>query len=127
MLHQHSFRERVFRTYHNQCTLCRLGHKELLDAAHIITDYEDLGEPIIQKGLALCKIHHAAYDKHILGISPDYIIKIRTDILHVIDGPMLRYGIQSLENNKIILPSSRKDRPDKDRLQQRYENFLKAV
>ena len=126
-LHQRSFRERVLRAYHNQCTLCRLRHKELLDAAHIIADSEDSGEPIIQNGLSLCKIHHAAYDKHILGITPDYIIKIRTDILRETDGPMLRYGIQSLENEKITLPASRKDWPGKDRLQQRFENFLKAV
>ena len=80
-LHQRSFRERVLRAYQNQCTLCRLRHKELLDAAHIIADSEDSGEPVIQNGLSLCKIHHAAYDKHILGITPDYIIKVRTDIL----------------------------------------------
>ena len=111
----------------NQCTLCRLRHKELLDAAHIIADSEDSGEPIIQNGLSLCKIHHAAYDMHIPGITSDYIIKVRSDILNETDGPKLKYGIQSLENNKIFLPASRKDWPGKDRLQQCYENFLKAV
>ena len=125
-LHQRSFRERVLRAYRNQCSLCQLRHSELLDAAHIIGDRDDLGDPIVQNGISLCKIHHAAYDKNILGISPDYIIKVRTDILEEIDGPMLKYGIQSLNTKRIILPKKRLDWPDQDRLQQRFELFLKA-
>lgn len=126
-LHQRSFRERVLRAYRNQCSLCQLRHSELLDAAHIIGDRDDLGDPIVQNGISLCKIHHAAYDKNILGISPDYIIKVRTDVLEEIDGPMLKYGIQSLNSKRIILPRRSDDWPDQERLQIRYENFLKAV
>lgn len=44
-LHQGAFRERVLRAYRHQCALCRLGHNELLDAAHIIPDSEAGGEP----------------------------------------------------------------------------------
>jgi putative restriction endonuclease len=125
-LHQRSFRERVLSAYQNHCALCNLRHTELLDAAHIIGDNEDLGEPIIQNGLALCKIHHAAFDQNILGIDPDYRIKIRHDILLETDGPMLKYGIQLLENNSLILPKDKRNYPDKDRLSTRYEQFLKA-
>ncbi|MBK9358459.1 MAG: HNH endonuclease [Bacteroidales bacterium] len=67
--------------------MCNLKHRELLDAAHIIADKDDMGEPIIKNGLALCKIHHAAFDQNILGIDPDYKIKIREDILMETDGP----------------------------------------
>ncbi|MFA5971924.1 MAG: HNH endonuclease [Lentimicrobiaceae bacterium] len=125
-LHQKSFRERVLAAYQNHCTLCNLRHVELLDAAHIIGDNEDTGEPIIQNGLALCKIHHAAFDQNILGISPDYTIKIRHDILQETDGPMLKYGIQLLDNNSLILPKDIRNYPDKDRLSTRFEQFLKA-
>ncbi len=125
-VHQRSFRERVLHAYQDQCTLCRLRHRELLDAAHIIPDSEESGEPIVQNGLSLCKIHHAAFDNNILGITPDYIIKVREDILQEIDGPMLKYGLQSLENNHLILPSNKKFWPDKDRLEIRYSRFLKA-
>ena len=125
-LHQQSFRERVLKAYHNQCTLCRLKHPELLDAAHIIGDNEDFGDPIIQNGLSLCKIHHAAFDRNIIGINPDYFIHVRKDILEEVDGPMLKYGLQSLENQKLILPGSHKNYPDPVRLEQRYEKFLRA-
>ena len=126
-LHQHSFRERVLRAYKNQCSLCKLRHRELLDAAHIISDKELEGLPLIKNGLSLCKIHHAAFDKNIIGITPDYHIKIRKDILQEVDGPMLKYGIQSLEDQKLYLPSSSKEWPDKEKLDYRYSLFLKAV
>jgi putative restriction endonuclease len=125
-LHQRSFRERVLEAYQNHCALCNLRHVELLDAAHIIGDNEDTGEPIIQNGLALCKIHHAAFDQNIIGINPDYRIKIRHDILLETDGPMLKYGIQLLNNNGLILPNNKRNYPDKDRLSTRFEEFLKA-
>ena len=125
-LHQRLFRERVLSAYQNHCTLCNLRHIGLLDAAHIISDKEDLGEPIVKNGLALCKIHHAAFDQNILGITPDYKIKIRQDILIEIDGPMLKYGIQLLENNDLILPKEKRNLPDKNRLSTRFDEFLKA-
>lgn len=125
-LHQRSFRERVLMAYSNQCALCKLKHIELLDAAHIIADKEDSGDPIVQNGLALCKIHHAAFDNHFIGINPDYIIKIRTDLLTETDGPMLKYGIQSLNNIKLILPNDKRNWPDRERLEFRFSAFLKA-
>ncbi|MCX6272126.1 MAG: HNH endonuclease [Bacteroidetes bacterium] len=126
-LHQRSFRERVLAAYQNQCTLCSLRHIELLDAAHIICDREDQGEPIIQNGISLCKIHHAAFDANILGINPDYQVSVRQDILEEIDGPMLKYGIQSMDKQRIILPNRKSDWPDKERLEIRFSEFLKAV
>ncbi len=125
-LHQTSFRERVIAAYREKCSLCSLKHRELLDAAHIIPDSEKGGDPIIQNGLSMCKIHHAAFDNNIIGISPDYTVKIRGDILEEIDGPMLRYGLQEMHNNKLILPSKRKDWPDQERLEIRYSKYLNA-
>jgi len=125
-VHQRAFREKVLRAYHSQCALCKLKHAELLDAAHIIPDSEEGGEPIVSNGLSLCKIHHAAFDKHILGITPDYTIKLREDILQEIDGPMLKYGLQSLQEKKIILPRHMNERPDRERLEIRYQDFLDA-
>jgi putative restriction endonuclease len=124
--HQQSFRIRVLAAYNSKCCLCRLNHSELLDAAHIIPDTEPKGNPIVPNGLTLCKIHHTAFDVNIIGISPDYDIHIREDILHEIDGPMLKHGIQELNHRKIILPTSRKDYPDRERLDWRYEKFLKV-
>ncbi len=85
-LHQEEFRIRVLSAYKEQCVFCRLRHPELLYAAHIIPDGEEGGEPIVPNGLSLCKIHHAAYDRNIVGVNPDYKIIVRKDILEEIDG-----------------------------------------
>jgi putative restriction endonuclease len=103
-----------------------MQHPELPDAAHIIGDLEDIGDPIIQNSLSLCKIHHSAFDQNIIGINPDYQVKVRKDILEEIDGPMLKYSLQSLNNSSLILPGHIKDYPDKERLDYRYNHFLKA-
>ncbi len=125
-LHQIAFREFVLDAYERKCTLCNLQHIELLDAAHIIADSELEGNPIVSNGLALCKIHHAAYDSDIIGISPDYLVKVRKDVLDEKDGPMLKYGLQAMEGNKIRFPRHKSDYPDRDRLDVRYKRFLSA-
>lgn len=121
-LHQSAFRERVLHAYKEHCAICNLKHRELLDAAHIIPD-KDGGEPIVPNGLALCKIHHAAFDMNFLGITPDYTVEIREDILVEKDGPMLKYGLQEAHKAKLILPKSYKSRPNKDMLEKRYRLF----
>jgi len=124
-LYQQTFRELVLEAYRNSCAICRLKHRELLDAAHIIPDSEG-GKPFVKNGLSLCKIHHTAFDQNIIGISPDYLVHVRSDILEEIDGPMLKHGIQEMHNSKIILPISKISQPNKDWLAQRYEKFLKV-
>jgi putative restriction endonuclease len=122
-LHQRGFRERVIKAYQSQCSFCKLKHAKLLDAAHIVPDIEDDGIPSINNGLALCKIHHAAFDQHIIGITPDYQIKVKEDVLHEKDGPMLKHGIQELQDRKLILPKSKKAWPKQEFLDWRYERF----
>ncbi len=122
-LHQQKFRSRVLRAYRSRCAVCRLKHSELLDAAHILPDSDPRGEPIVQNGLALCKIHHAAFDRHILGIRPDFRVEIRADILREVDGPMLKYGLQEMDGADIILPTSKGQRPRVDFIEARYEEF----
>lgn len=124
-LHQREFRERILIAYECQCALCRLRHAELLDAAHIRSDSEG-GEPVISNGLAMCKIHHAAYDANIMGISPSYEIELRHDILEEIDGPTLRYALQGLHGESILTPRSRRDKPDRELLAERFRQFRAA-
>jgi len=125
-LHQSAFRVQVLTAYREQCTICSLKHVPLLEAAHIIPDSKDDGEPVISNGLSLCKIHHAAYDQNILGITPDYKTEVRLDVLEEIDGPMLKHGIQEMHGRKLILPRSKADQPNKINVAQRYDEFKAA-
>ena len=125
-LHQTGFRERVLAAYREQCALCRLRHRELLEAAHIIGDKEEGGEPNVRNGVSLCKLHHAAFDKYFLAIRPDYTVEVKSAILDERDGPMLRFGLQGLHNQGIWTPRSATQKPDRDLLERRYERFLRA-
>lgn len=122
-LQQRSFREKVLDAYRSQCAFCRLKHRELLDAAHIIPDNLPEGKSTIENGLSLCKLHHAAYDSFMIGVSPDYIIHIRKDILEEEDGPVLQHGLKGLHNSKLILPASKSHYPNRDALAWRYSKF----
>lgn len=123
-LHQREFRGRVIAAYNIRCAICRLRHGELLDAAHIIGDRETGGDPLVSNGLSLCKIHHAAFDQNLLGISPDYVVHIDNALLEEIDGPMLRHGLQEMHGTVLTLPERRPDRPDRGRLEERFGRFL---
>lgn len=122
-LHQRAFRERVLEAYQRQCAFCRLRFEQLLDAAHIIPDTEAKGEPLVRNGLALCNLHHAAFDRHFLGLRPDYVIEVRADVLRQHDGPTLVYAIQALHGTRISLPSRSDLWPARDLLELRYSRF----
>ena len=125
-IHQRAFRERVLHAYREQCAFCRLRHKVLLDAAHIVPDTDPLGEPRVQNGMALCKLHHAAFDRLFLGVTPDYTIQVRRDILDEEDGPMLLHGLQELHGERIVLPKARRLRPDHALIEASYARFCAA-
>jgi putative restriction endonuclease len=126
-LHQVAFRERVLRAYAERCALCRLRHQELLDAAHITPDSDAEGEPIVSNGVALCKLHHAAFDRFFFAIRPDYVIEVRPSVLAESDGPMLVVGLQQIHGQQIHLPRRTVDLPDRARLERRYEQFRAAA
>jgi putative restriction endonuclease len=75
---QARFRETVLDAYASRCTLCRLRHRELLDAAHIVS-YAEGGTHLVTNGMSMCKIHHAAYDLDIVGVRPDGVAEVRAD------------------------------------------------
>ncbi|MGC5168201.1 HNH endonuclease [Luteimicrobium sp. DT211] len=122
-LHQPIFRTRVLLAYDTRCAVCELKHGSLLDAAHILPDSHERGIPAVPNGLALCKIHHAAYDQNFLGITPDCRVEIALDLLEEVDGPMLKHGLQEMHGRDIRLPRRRADRPDRDALAERFHTF----
>ncbi|HTK17075.1 MAG TPA: HNH endonuclease [Acidimicrobiia bacterium] len=125
-LHQSLFRERVLTAYASRCAICRLRHRELLDAAHILADLHPSGTPVVPNGLSLCKIHHSAFDANIVGIRPDYVVEVRADVRRERDGPMLLHGIQSVHGEPLHLPRRTLDKPNPAHLEERFEEFRAA-
>ncbi|GAA0035011.1 MULTISPECIES: HNH endonuclease [Brevibacterium] len=127
-VHQPAFRSMVLSAYENRCTICNLGHPGLLDAAHIVPDRDERGIAAVTNGLAMCKIHHAAFDRNFLGIRPDSVVQIRHDLLEEVDGPMLRHGLQDLHGRQLMkVPAHRRDRPNQELLETKYKEFQAAT
>jgi putative restriction endonuclease len=125
-LHQASFRAAVIAAYDGRCALSGVPETLLLDAAHIASDTdEEFGQPIVRNGLPLTKLHHAAFDNHLIGITPDYEIVVAERLRDVRDGPTLE-ALKGLHQRRLRLPSRIQDNPDKERLAIRYDAFLAA-
>ncbi|MDR7234034.1 HNH endonuclease [Agrococcus sp. BE272] len=125
-VHQPAFRGLVMSAYVERCAVCSLGHASLLDAAHIMGDKHELGAPRTSNGLALCKIHHSAFDRNMLGITPDYRVEIQPALLAEVDGPMLKHGIQEMQDRALLLPAKKADWPARDLLALKYAEFAAA-
>jgi putative restriction endonuclease len=125
-LHQPIFRVQVLHAYETKCTICRLKHASLLDAAHIRSDSLG-GQPVVTNGLAMCKIHHAAYDENIMSITPQYRVEVKPSVLLESDGPMLLHGIQEVDGWSIELPRRKAQHPDRQLLLERHTDFLRSA
>ncbi len=67
-----------------------------------------------------------ALDAHLIGIYADYKLHVAEGLLVQNDGPMLE-ALKRLKGGMIYLPDRAKDRPNRDRLAQRYERFKAAA
>jgi putative restriction endonuclease len=122
-LHQASFREAVIAAYAGRCAVTGLLEQRLLDAAHIVADsHEELGHAIVPNGLPLSKIHHAAFDAHLIGIDADFRVHVSRRLLGQRDGPMLEL-LKQTHGAKLRLPRRERDYPDRRRLALRFDVF----
>ena len=127
-LHQASFRDALLAAYRGRCAISHIPEPRLLDAAHIVMDAdEQLGQPVVSNGLPLTKIHHAAFDAHLIGIDPDFRIHVSDRLLEIRDGPFLEFGLKGIVGQLIEMPRRRADYPDRERLAIRFEEFRKAA
>ena len=85
------------------------------------------GAARVSNGLALCKIHHGAFDANLIGISPDYVVHVKDSVLATFDGPTLQHAIKEMDQQKLrVVPHTHHDRPDRDLLDERFQRFTQA-
>lgn len=126
-LHQATFREMVIAAYGGRCALSRLREPRLLDAAHIVSDKDELlRQPVVVNGLPLSKLNHAAFDANLIGIDPEFRVHVSERLLELRDGPILE-AMKKLQDRKMHLPKEAGDHPDKDRLAERFARFRAAA
>lgn len=125
-LHQEMFAHLVIEAYRERCAICNLPRRSLIDAAHIVPDRDERGSPTVPNGLALCKLHHAAFDANLIGIRPDSVIEVSTTLLDERDGPTLEHAIKSFNGRRLRTPRRREDAPSGEGLSIRYEVFRRS-
>jgi putative restriction endonuclease len=88
---------------------------------------ERLGQPSINNGICMSKIHHAAFDAGLIGIDADLRIHVSEHLLAMDDGPMLEQGLKALKGKLIRIPDDPLAAPDRKRLATRFDRFGSAA
>mgnify|MGYP002640808873 CR=1 FL=1 len=101
------FRERVIRAYERRCAVCgfdaRIGDALLgIEAAHIKW-HQYAGPDTVANGLALCSLHHSAFDRGAFTLSDDLHIQVSQDLT---GHDMVRRMITDLHGNPLTPPQS---------------------
>lgn len=123
-LHQRLFRQRVLAAYGKCCALSRLRLPELIDAAHIIPDVDqELGQPLVQNGICMSKLHHTAFDAGLIAIDQDLHVRVAKRVVGIDDGPMIEH-LRAIDGRPMRPPRDRTLWPDRDRLRQRYRETI---
>ena len=107
-----SFRKRVLTAYSSRCAICGM-QLSLVEAAHIVPVHEN-GTEETANGLALCALHHKAYDNSIITVWEDYSIKLSDARVLQLKQNGLDGGLEDFKNNLrpiIHLPPAISDRP----------------
>jgi len=107
------FRRNVLEAYRCRCAICGCSLR-LVDAAHIIPVSEPDGTDAVSNGIALCRLHHGAYDNALLGVLPDYRVALNEAEANHLREAELAHGLQAFRANlpeMITLPAVFANRP----------------
>ena len=109
----YDFRKRVLSAYGFRCAVCGV-QLELIDAAHIEPVSQEGSSDETCNGIALCKIHHAAYDNLLISFDESYKIQLREARLTALKSMDRHAGDSAFKaalKPVIILPADRRDYP----------------
>lgn len=122
-IRDNSFKSRVLTSYKNKCAFCGVQLK-LIDAAHIVPVQHD-GTDETSNGIALCALHHRAFDRNLVTFNTDYQILTNKGQFHKLTEIGLDGGAEKFIDDLravINLPPTISDRPHVD-----YINFANEI
>jgi len=108
------FRPAVLRAYGYKCAVCGCDLK-LVDAAHIVPVSYPQSTDEVTNGLALCRLHHGAFDNALLGVRTDYSVITNPEAEARLRELRLDMGLPEFKSrlpSSITLPTSLEMRPD---------------
>jgi len=112
-LRDYSFRNRVLTAYGRRCAFCDL-QMNLIEAAHIVPVNMETSTDETRNGIALCTLHHKAYDVSLVTFDERYRLVTNPQYLEEMKEASLDGGMQKFINNLkpiINVPPESRDRP----------------
>lgn len=113
LLRDRNFRKRVLAAYGHGCAMCEL-QLGLLDAAHILPVGHPASTDKVRNGVALCALHHRAYDLSLVTFDPAYAILVSAPRLAALAAASLAGGEAGFRGGlrpTLKLPPLTKHRP----------------
>ena len=108
-----NFRHKVLTAYGYKCAICgfdcRLGHTPIgLEAAHIKW-HQSKGPSTVDNGIAMCALHHKAFDRGVFSIDDNYLLLVNKNAY---GSKIFSILFKKNEGNKISLPPSKHENPN---------------
>lgn len=110
-----SFSRRVLDAYHHRCAFCGVQLR-LLDAAHIVPVAAPDSTDDVRNGVALCKLHHFAYDSNLVAFDAEYRIWVSRKRVRDLEAQGVAGGLKQfvgLLGLSLALPPDPRNHPDK--------------
>ena len=121
-VNQRFFRDAVLCSYLNQCCITGITNTQLLEACHISGWADDENNRTNPKnGLCMNPLFHRAYDKYLIGITPDYEIVVSERMLAGTKNEEFQHYLRNIQGKSIILPE--KFLPERDLLEIHYKLY----
>lgn len=123
---EYDFRNRVLSAYSHKCAMCGIQLK-LIEAAHILPVSCEGSTDDTYNGVALCSLHHLAYDNNLVSFDKKYRIRLSGSRLQVLGIANLTGGIEAFKRNllsAINLPADKRDYPKPEIIEE--SNKLRA-
>lgn len=113
------FAKRVLGAYEHRCAMCGVQLR-LIDGAHILPVSHAGSTDETSNGVALCAIHHRAYDRGLVTFAPDFKVHLNAAMIATLKAADRGEGLKSFKNAlrpAIQVPADKKDRPTKKNVQ----------
>jgi putative restriction endonuclease len=107
------FSEQVLGAYSHRCAFCGIQLR-LLDAAHIVPVKHPASNDKVTNGVALCALHHRAYDAALVTFNTDYSIRISQEKTAKLSADGQGKGLDQFTaalRPSLLLPHTQANRP----------------
>lgn len=112
-LRANDFARRVLGAYGHRCAMCDMQLK-LIDGAHILPVEHEDSTDATNNGVALCAIHHRAYDRSLVTFDPKFTIHLNIKLIKKLKDEDRAGGLKGFMDSikpMLNLPPDKKDRP----------------